>query len=57
MGFTVSSTLDLTSSYWQLPVHTDDHPKTAFCPGTGFGLFQFCKMPFGLTGAPAFFKD
>ena len=38
---TVFSTLDLRSGYWQLPVHADDQPKTAFCPGPGFGLFQF----------------
>lgn len=56
MGCTVFSTLDLKSGYWQLPVHADDRPKTAFCPGPGFGLFQFCRMPFGLTGAPSSFQ-
>ena len=56
MGSTVFSTLDLKSGYWQLPVHVDDRPKTAFCPGPGFGLFQFCRMPFGLTGAPSSFQ-
>ena len=45
IGSTFFSTLDLTSGYWQLPVHTDDCPKTTFCPG-----------PFGLTGAPASFQ-
>ena len=45
MGSTVFSTLDLKSGYWQLPVHVDDRPKTAFCPGPGFGLFQFCRTP------------
>ena len=34
MGSTVFFTLDLRSGYWQLPVHVDDQPKTAFCPGT-----------------------
>ena len=56
MGSTVFSTLDLRSGYWQLPVHVDDQPKTAFCPGPGFGLFQFRRMPFGLSGAPASFQ-
>ena len=55
-GSTVFSTLDLQSGYWQLPVSPDDREKTAFCPGPGMGLFQFCRMPFGLTGAPSSFQ-
>ena len=55
-GSTIFSTFDLKSGYWQLPVHQDDQPKTAFCPGSGFGLFQFCRMPFGLSGAPGSFQ-
>ena len=50
------STLDLHSGYWQLPVAEADQPKTAFCPGPGMGLYQFCCMPFGLSGAPASFQ-
>ena len=57
MGSTIFSTLDLKSGYWQLPVHPDDQSKTAFCPGSGFGLFQFCRMPFGLSGAPTSFQQ
>ena len=53
---TVFSTLDLQSGYWQLPVSVKDQEKTAFCPGPGMGLYQFCRMPFGLTGAPASFQ-
>ena len=56
IGSTIFSTFDLKSGYWQLPVHPDDQPKTAFCPGAGFGLFEFCRMPFGLCGAPASFQ-
>ena len=52
----VFSTLDLQSGYWQLPVSIKDREKTAFCPGPGMGLYQFCQMPFGLTGAPASFQ-
>ena len=55
-GSTVFSTLDLQSGYWQMPVHPTDQHKTAFCPGPGMGLFQFCRMPFGLTGAPSSFQ-
>ena len=50
------STLDLQSGYWQLPVHHSDCEKTAFCPGPGLGLFQFLRMPFGLSGALASFQ-
>ena len=53
---TVFSTLDLQSGYWQLPVNKTDREKTAFCPGPGMGLYQFCQMPFGLTGATSSFQ-
>ena len=32
------------------------HLRTAFCPGPGMGLYQFCRMPFGLIGAPGSFQ-
>ena len=52
-GSSVFTTLDLQSGYWQLPVAPKDQAKTAFCPGPGMGLYQFHRMPFGLTGAGA----
>ena len=55
-GSTIFSTLDLQSGYWQLPVNPVDQEKTAFCPGPGMGLYQFRRMPFGLTGAPSSFQ-
>ena len=55
-GSTVFSTLDLRSGYWQVPVNPADQEKTAFCPGPGMGLYQFKRMPFGLTGAPSSFQ-
>ena len=53
---TVFSTLDLRCGYWQVPVAPEDQAKTAFCPGPGMGLYDFCCMPFGLCGAPGSFQ-
>ena len=55
-GSTVFSTLDLHSGYWQLLVSPNDREKTAFCPGPGMGLYEFCRMPFGLSGVPSSFQ-
>ena len=55
-GSSIFSTLDLQSEYWQIPVHPKDREKTTFCPGPGMGLFRFCRMPFGLSGAPGSFQ-
>ena len=30
--------------------------KTAFCPGPGMGLYEFYRMPFGITGGPSSFQ-
>ena len=46
------SSLDIKSAYWQVPVAPNSREYTAFTiPGRG--LFQFCRMPMGLTNAPA----
>ena len=55
-GSTVFITLDLHNGYWQLPLAPEDQAKTSFCPGPGMGLYQFHRMPFGLTGAPGSFQ-
>ena len=55
-GSVIFSELDLQSGYWQVPVDRVDQKKTAFCPGPGMGLFQFTRMPFGLSGAPSSFQ-
>lgn len=46
--------LDCTEGFWQIPVHPDDRPKTAFV--TPQGLYQFKRCPFGFTNSPAIFQ-
>ncbi len=45
------SKLDANSAYWQIKVKADDQRKTAFI--TKYGLYENCKMGFGLCNAAA----
>lgn len=46
------STIDLSSSFWQIPLSEASQEKTSFTV-PGRGLFKFKVMPFGLCSAPA----
>ena len=52
--YKVFSTLDLQSAYHQIPLKEDDKPYTAF--EAKRGLYQFTRLPFGVTNGVACFQ-
>lgn len=53
-GSRIFSSLDLTSGFWQLSLHPDSRPMTAFTV-PGRGRFEWVTTPMGLHGSPSSF--
>ena len=53
-GSCMFSTMVLRSGYWQVSVEPRDKEKTAFV--TPDGLWEFCRMPFGVSNGCATFQ-
>ena len=54
-GSTCFSSIDLKSGYYQIPIHEEDVPKTAF--RTPFGLYQWRCTVMGLSNSPSAFQN
>ena len=54
-GYKVFSSLDLRSGYYNIGLNDSAKPKSAFILSS-LGKYQFNRVPFGLTQAPAYFQ-
>ena len=54
-GYKVFSSLDLRSGYYHIGLSESAKPKSAFVLSS-LGKYQFNRVPFGLTQAPAYFQ-
>ena len=49
------STLDLRAGYHHIPLDEESIPKNAFT--SSFGKYEYIKVSFRLTQAPAYFQE
>jgi hypothetical protein len=54
-GASFFTSIDVTSGYYQVEIADEDKDKKAFA--SPYGLYQYCRMPFGLAGAPGTFQS
>ena len=54
-GASYFTSIEMVSGYHQVEVSEEDKEKTAFV--SPYGLYQYCRMPYGLAGAPATFQS
>ena len=53
---TLFTTMDLQSGFFQVNLHPDSRPLTAFSPYCGGGHYEFTCMAMGLSSSPATFQ-
>ena len=54
-GASFFTSIDMVSGYHQVEIAEEDGDKTAFI--SPYGLYQYCRMPYGLAGAPGTFQS
>lgn len=47
--------MDMISGYYQVEIADEHKDKTAFT--SPYGLYQYCRMTFGVAGAPRVFQS